>query len=94
MAFELAAYGFVMGILREKWKDVKMGIFAMLAVAMMTGRIVWGIAMFICMGCNPSKFGFGDFFTGAVTNTIPGIVIQFALIPLFIYVVNNMKKDR
>ena len=94
MAFELAAYGLVMGILREKWKDVKLGVFAMLAAAMVIGRVVWGIAMFACMGFNPAKFGFGDFITGAVTNTTPGIAVQFALIPIFVMTINNMRKDK
>ena len=92
MAFELAAYGFAMGFLREKWEEVKLGIFAMLLGSMAVGRVVWGLAMFICTGFNPAKFGFEDFFAEAITNAVPGIVVQFALIPIFIMVVNNMKK--
>ena len=94
MAFELAAYGCTMGILKSKFQNVKLGIFANLACAMIIGRIVWGIAMFACMGFKPAKNGLGDFFAGAVTNAIPGIVVQFALIPVFIQVVSNMKKEK
>lgn len=94
MAFELAAYGFVMGILREKWKKLRGRILVILLIAMAVGRVVWGIAMFTCAGFDLAKFGFDDFFAGAISNAIPGIAVQLALIPFFIFVVESKKNKR
>ena len=47
-------------------------------------RIVWGIAMFACLGFDAGQFGFSAFLAGAVINALPGIVLQIVLIPLVV----------
>lgn len=86
MAFELATYGAVSGIFYRILPKKKSAIYGSLLIAMIMGRIVWGIAMFICMGCSGGTFGFSAFLAGAITNALPGILIQLILIPILVMV--------
>lgn len=79
MALELATYGLLAGILHKKWS-----VYASLITAMLGGRVVWGIAMFACLGFDTGKFGLNAFLAGAVTNAVPGIILQLLLIPTFV----------
>lgn len=91
MAFELAVYGFVSGLLYRVLPKKKSNIYVSLVIAMIAGRLVWGIVQFCCMGLDATKFGFSAFWTGAVVNALPGIVIQLILIPIIIAVVEKTK---
>ena len=93
MAFELATYGAVSGVLYRVFPKKKGFIYATLLGAMVVGRAVWGIAMAICMGVSGTSFGFAAFFAGAVTNAIPGIIVQIVLIPILIMVLQKTGKD-
>ena len=89
MAFELATYGAVSGFL-HKWFLEKRGVFyyiflyVSLAVAMVVGRLVWGLAMLVCTGIKGGSFGFTAFLTGAVINALPGIIVQLVLVPVVV----------
>ena len=91
MAFELAAYGAVTGFMHKLLPRKKPYIYCSLLTAMLVGRIVWGVAMFICLGINGNSFTFGAFLAGAFTNAIPGIIIQIVLIPVIVMVLDNPK---
>lgn len=93
MAFELATYGAVSGVLYRIFPKKKGFIYATLLGAMVVGRAVWGIAMAICMGVSGTSFGFAAFLAGAVTNAIPGIIVQIVLIPILIMVLQKTGKD-
>ncbi|MBR2000923.1 MAG: ECF transporter S component [Firmicutes bacterium] len=84
MAFEMAAYGAVVGFLYRKLPQKKSSIYVSLVVAMVLGRIVWGLAMMVCMGISGGTFTFGAFIAGAITNAIPGILVQLILIPILV----------
>lgn len=93
MAFELATYGAVSGFLYKKFPRRKGYIYSTLLIAMITGRVVWGIMMFISMGLSGDSFGFSAFLAGAVTNAIPGIVLQILLIPFLVMFLNKTEKS-
>ncbi len=82
MSVELAAYGFLVGFLfsHAKWQCIKM-LYRCLIAAMLGGRLIWGLAMLLLMGIKGSSFTIAAFFSGAVFNAIPGIVLQLILIP-------------
>lgn len=82
MSFELATYGFVIGLLFEKsdWKCLKT-LYKALLVAMLAGRIVWGGAMFLLLSFGTGRFTFYAFLAGGFINAIPGIILQLILIP-------------
>ena len=84
MSFELAAYGLTAGYLFQKLPKKKSSIYIALVTAMVTGRIVWGIMMFLCMGMTGGTFGMSAFVAGAVTNAVPGILLQLVVIPITI----------
>lgn len=84
MAFELAAYGFAAGYLHQKLPKGKGNVYISLLAAMLAGRLVWGLAMFVCMGFDASKFGLSSFLAGAVLNALPGIIVQIILIPIIV----------
>ena len=84
MAFEMAVYGWVSGFLYEKLPKRKGFVYTSLILAMVLGRLVWGIVMFACMGFDSAKFGMAAFLAGAVTTAIPGIVLQLVLIPILV----------
>ncbi len=91
MAFELAAYGAAAGLMHKLLPRKKIAIYASLLIAMVAGRLVWGAAMFICMGIKGGSFGFSAFLAGAVTNALPGIVVQLILIPILVMVLDKAR---
>lgn len=95
MAFELAVYGAVAGLMYKLFPKKKGFIYLSLVIAMLAGRIVWGCAMFVCMGIKGGTFGFSAFMTEAFVNAVPGIVLQIVLIPLVVMAANKLlKKDK
>lgn len=91
MAFELAAYGAVAGLMHRFLPRKKPYIYCSLLTAMIIGRIIWGLAMYIFMGINGGAFTFAAFVAGAFTNAIPGIIVQIVLIPLLVMILENPK---
>lgn len=85
MTCELITYGFVTGLLRKKFK---LPLYVSLISAMILGRIVNGIAfVFVMM---PSGFKpVLESITGAVVTGLPGIVIQLAVIPALVKLLEN-----
>lgn len=92
MAFELAVYGFASGLLYKKFSEKKSGIYITLIISMILGRFVWGLAMVVSMGLTGGAFTLNAFIAGAITNAIPGIIIQIIIIPLIVIAVESMKK--
>ncbi len=83
MAFELATYGLVVGLLysRSKWQCV-VALYKCIITAMILGRVVWGVAQVLLLGIGGEVFSFQMFIAGAFVNAIPGIIIQLVLIPV------------
>lgn len=84
MSFELAAYGFIAGMLYKKLKKTNINVYITLICAMLGGRIVWGTAMFIISRLSMVKFSLKIFLTGAFINAVPGIILHIILIPIII----------
>ena len=91
MALELATYGAVAGILHKVLPRKKPYIYCSLLIAMIVGRLAWGAAMFAIVGINGGSFTFSAFIAGAITNSIPGIIIQIALIPIIVMLLESPK---
>jgi hypothetical protein len=58
---------------------------------MIVGRLVWGVVQFSLMGFDLEKFPLSAFFSGAVVNAIPGIILQILLIPVVIVILEKSK---
>ena len=91
MALELAAYGAVAGSMHKLLPRKKLYIYCSLLTAMVVGRLIWGAAMFVCMGIKGGSFTFAAFLSGALLNAIPGIIVQIILIPLLVMILDNPK---
>lgn len=99
MAFELATYGFVIGILFQKsrWKCIK-SLYRCILISMISGRVVWGIVQCILLGLGENGFTISMFVTSAITKAIPGIILQLMLIPTIMLMLGkthlvHMKRD-
>ena len=85
MAFELMTYGLISGLLSEKWGNRSYrDIYAALIIAMIAGRVIWGIAQIVLLGIKGNTFTMSAFLSGAILNAIPGIILQLILIPLLV----------
>ena len=85
MAFELMTYGLVSGLISSiLGNDRIWKIYVALISAMLSGRIVWGIARVILLGFSDKPFTFEAFIAGAFVNAIPGIILQLVLIPALV----------
>lgn len=82
MAFELATYGLVAGLLYgiSHWQCIR-ALYRSIIIAMVAGRAVWGIVQIILLGASGGHFTWQMFMAGAFLNAIPGIIIQLTLIP-------------
>ena len=92
MAFELATYGFVVGFLynRSKWKCI-VSLYRSMLIAMLAGRVVWGIVQAILIGVGENAFNIKVFVAGAFLNAVPGIIIQLILIPAIMVALRKAK---
>ncbi len=91
MAFELAAYGGVAGVMYHLFCKNAKGIYISLVSAMVAGRIVWGAVRVVIAGLSGTEFPVAMFISGAVTTAIPGIVLQLVVVPAIIIAMDKAK---
>ncbi|MBQ8401780.1 MAG: ECF transporter S component, partial [Clostridia bacterium] len=58
-----------------------LAVYAALILAMLGGRIVWGLASAVLMLAGQTEFSIGVFFTSGFIQAWPGILLQLVLIP-------------
>ena len=78
MAFELCAYGLLAGLFYKLLSKSTLNLYLALILAMLGGRVVWGLAMWLFTG---PAFTFDKFIAGAFVNAVPAILIHIAIIP-------------
>ena len=90
MAFELAAYGGVIGLMYtySRWHCI-IALYRCMIVSMICGRVVWGIAEVVLLGIGGKAFTWQMFVAGAILNAIPGIILQLVLIPAIMVALNR-----
>lgn len=91
MAFELATYGIVIGMLYKMLNGKRFQVYLSLLGSMVAGRIVYGVAMSILLGVSGGAYTYEIFIAGAVTGAIPGIILQFICIPVIIHALQASK---
>ena len=93
MSCELAVYGLLTGLMYNLLPKKKIFIYVSLIIAMLLGRVVWGMAMFSSLGFSSELFNLSVFWTQAFANALPGIILQVILIPIIMIVYkNNIEK--
>lgn len=90
MAFELATYGAVVGLLysSSRWKCI-ISLYRSMIIAMLAGRVVWGIAEVLLLGLGENGFTWEMFLAGAFLKAFPGIILQLIFIPAVMLVLNR-----
>lgn len=81
MAFELAVYGAATGLLWKILPGFRAKLYIVLICAMLLGRCVWGIAGYVLAGLGNTEFSMEIFLSGAVLNSVPGIILHVIIIP-------------
>lgn len=89
MAFELAAYGFITGYL---YKNKNLNIYLALIPAMIVGRFVSGITIYILLAFGGKTFVLNMFLGTAFIKSIWGILIQIMFIPMIVKLLEKSKK--
>lgn len=89
MAFELAAYGVITGLLYKVLPGKKVKVYISLIVAMIVGRIVWGLVSLVIYGITNAVFTWQIFIGGALLNAIPGIILQLIVVPALVLVIEK-----
>ena len=92
MAFELAVYGALSGLLYSILPRETRSIYVTLIVSMIAGRVVWGVVRWILAGLSGSSFTWELFIAGAVTNAVPGIILHIVLIPVLVIVLERARR--
>lgn len=80
MMFELATYGVMIALM---YKLTNEKLYISLIIALIAGRIIYGIVASIFFSFTTIPFGMSIFVTSTIVTAFPGIVMQFILIPLF-----------
>ena len=87
MSFELLTYGLISGVFYHiifNRRSKLINIYISLILAMIFGRVSYGVVQSIIGLVEMSEFTFKIFITEAVINAIPGIIIQLIIIPIII----------
>lgn len=85
MAFELAAFGAVTGIMYKILPKKPVSIYISLLTAMVVGRVVSALANLLLLGFGiRESYNLQIFIAGAFTGAWPGIILQIVLIPVLI----------
>jgi len=89
MTVELAVYGAATGLLYKLLPKKIPFIYVSLLCSMVAGRAAWGLASAALAGVRSTPFGLEMFFTQAVVNAIPGIILQIVLVPVLVMVLRR-----
>ncbi len=90
MYAELAVYGLVAGLMFALLNKTKLKkhlaavVYISLVTAMLAGRIVYGVMMYVQLVSTDNPFTMSQFAAAAFINAVPAIIIQLVLIPFII----------
>lgn len=94
MAFELAAYGYLTAWLYRHLPRKTPFLFVNLVLAMLGGRLVWGMVSFLLYGLSGTPFTWEVFVSAAFWTALPGIIFQIIVIPALVLAVREARKGR
>ncbi|MBD3257218.1 ECF transporter S component [candidate division GN15 bacterium] len=90
MSLELPIYGLAAGLL---YWQLRMNVIVALVIAMILGRLVFGLGLFVLGQFMDLPYTAAVFFSagGAIVTGLPGIAVQLVLIPLIIAAVRRRR---
>lgn len=94
MCVELCVYAIISGLIYSRFKKQNIAaIYLSLFLAMIIGRIAWGLIQVILLNVKDMNFSFQMFISGAILNAIPGIFIQLILVPIIVIATKRSNND-
>jgi len=90
MAFELATYGIISGVLYKAFPKKIAFIYVSLIIAMFIGRCVWVVVM-ARITTDPTIIGSDGLMYTAFVTAIPGIILHIVLIPVIVIALRRAK---
>ena len=66
-----------------------MSLYRSLIIAMIVGRVIWGIVRVVMLGMTGNAFTWQMFMAGAFLNAVPGIILQLVFIPALMVALNK-----
>lgn len=84
MAVEMGVYGTIAGLMYAKLPKKTVNIYLALIIAMVVGRLAWGLTRYLIAGLQHTSFTLEAFWAGAVAGSVPGIIVQIILVPLLV----------
>jgi hypothetical protein len=91
MLVECAVYGLVSGLMMQiiRTKKVYVDLYASLLIAMLSGRIVAGLARALIFARGNTTMA--TWATSYFVTSLPGIIIQIVLIPTIVFALMNAR---
>ncbi len=88
MSMELPMYGFIAGI---AYNRLRLNIYVALIIAMILGRIMFGLGLFVLGLFMELPYSAAQFFSsaGVIVSGLPGIALQLVLIPIIVAAVKR-----
>ena len=88
MTFELVVYGLIAGL---AYKKLRVNIYVSLIVAMIAGRLAFGLALFVLGMFMELPYTAAYFFSaaGPIVAGLPGIILQLFLVPILVTAVKR-----
>lgn len=91
MLVELVTYGIVTGIMMRlvRTRHLVADLYISLVTALLCGRVLSGIAKALIFA--PGNYSIAVWVTGSFVKSMPGLVIQLALVPTVVYVLERAR---
>ena len=89
MAFELATYALVIGLIYKRPAKSYFSILIALIPAMVIGRIVYALVFFIVMSLTAGTFNLSVVITGLTVEGLPGVIVQLLIVPPIVFAVEK-----
>lgn len=90
MAFKLLVVSGMAGCLYRYWK--KRSLYIILVISILSGRIVWGIAMYFLLGYGTDMAALLVMWAEAVCYAVPGMVLQLLVVPVIVRFLEKQEK--
>lgn len=81
MTLELAVYGLVSGLVAKGKLGHGPGLWLGLILAMVSGRIAWGIGAWVFYAFEGTAFNMSIFLNAILWSSFPGILLQLVVVP-------------
>lgn len=91
MAFELATYGFISGWLVQRLPRTPLYLWLSLIVAMVAGRLVWGLVAYIVFSFGETALTWQMFVNATVLAAVPGIILQLLIVPPLVLLIDRTR---